>query len=105
MTTSNGQELSREEYCHEIEHRHGARCIWQTVSDNRTMIVEGLWFPKVGKTGRLMIAVKCYGKPIPKDGSSKSWPRLESYDLHESIAPESVAWDDLETALVDREAA
>lgn len=97
MTNTAKREHStpRRDKWHEIEGRVFGQCLWQQVSPNRRMILEGLMHKA---SGLVMIVEKTFSDPIPR-GGERPFPELGSVTVYAQVAPEVSDWDEYEKAL------
>jgi hypothetical protein len=94
-------EKSRSEYMRELEHRRFGRLLWQTIPDGRRMIVECFDYPKARTVA---IVTKYYESRIPRSGSAKPWPVLESAEIFIPAESQKNTWASLDEALDKYEA-
>lgn len=85
----------RRDQWHDIEGRVFGQCMWQHLSKNRRVILEGLMHKRAG---RIMIVEKSYSGPIPR-GGERPFPELDGVVVYDQVAPEVSHWDEFERAL------
>lgn len=95
-------ERNRRDILHDIEGRHFERCLNQVWSNNRRTLIEVMDWPKARRT---IILIKNYEKPVPRSGSGRDWPDLESCYAYVPLDDDSNTWDGLEAALTKVEEA
>ena len=96
MANAKRRETPRRDKWHEIEGRVFGQCMWQQISPNRHVMMEGLLHKA---TSRIMIVEKSYNDSIPRDYERKPWPELAGVVVYDQIAPEITEWDEFEKAL------
>ena len=98
MTTSTKTttQRKRRDILHVIEGRHFERCLNQVWSNNRRTLIEVMDWPKARRT---IILIKNYEKPVPRSGSGRDWPDLESTYAYVPLDDDSNTWDGLDAAL------
>lgn len=85
----------RRDKWHAIEGRHFGQCIWQQVSPNRRLMLEGMMHRS---SGQIWIVEKTFNDPIPR-GGERPYPELGGVVVYRPVAPEITEWDEFDKAL------
>lgn len=86
----------RRDKWHDIEGRVFGPCMWQNVSKNRRVVLEGLLHKA---TQRIMIVEKTYNDPIPRY-AERPFPELGGVMVYAQVAPGVNDWEAFEQALL-----
>jgi hypothetical protein len=77
-----------------IENRIFGQCVWQKMSPDRRVMLEGMMHRRAGD---VWIIQKSFAARIPRSGTD--WPELSNVLVFAPVAPEINDWDEYEKAL------